>query len=122
METVRHHTIAIEISGLYKIPSRKFILKGKAAGIKFSFGSNTHGEDVGMVPKAMECGGSTPPWCSPAAYFERAASSRRTPRRCAHQLQRDLCPATDNGLLLVGRGSKHVLSPLPTPFAIWIPF
>jgi len=60
IETARRHTIAIEISGLYKIPSKKFILKAQAAGIKFSFGSNTHGEDVGRVEygiqMAKECG------------------------------------------------------------------
>ena len=60
IETARKHAIAIEISGLYKIPSKKFILKAKAAGIKFTFGSNTHGEEVGMVgygiQMAHECG------------------------------------------------------------------
>jgi histidinol phosphatase-like PHP family hydrolase len=60
IETAHKHSIAIEISGLYKIPSKKFILKAKAAGIKFSFGSNTHGEEVGMVgygiQMAKECG------------------------------------------------------------------
>ncbi len=60
IETARKHGIAIEISGLYKIPSKKFILKAKSAGIKFSFGSNTHGEEVGMVgygvQMAKECG------------------------------------------------------------------
>jgi histidinol phosphatase-like PHP family hydrolase len=60
IETARQHTIAIEISGLYKVPSKKFILKAKAAGIKFSFGSNTHGEEVGRVAygiqMAKECG------------------------------------------------------------------
>lgn len=60
IETARKHAIAIEISGLYKIPSKKFILKAKSAGIKFSFGSNTHGEEVGQVgygiQMAKECG------------------------------------------------------------------
>lgn len=60
IETARKHSIAIEISGEYKIPSRKFIRKAKAAGIKFSFGSNTHGEEVGRVgygiQMAKECG------------------------------------------------------------------
>jgi histidinol phosphatase-like PHP family hydrolase len=59
IETARRHTIAIEISGLYKVPSKKFILKAKAAGLKFSFGSNTHGEEVGEVgygiQMAREC-------------------------------------------------------------------
>lgn len=72
IETARRHTIAIEISGLYKIPSRKFILKAKAAGIKFSFGSNTHGEEVGMVgygiQMARECGLSAQNMFTPPPY------------------------------------------------------
>jgi histidinol phosphatase-like PHP family hydrolase len=60
IETARRHTIAMEISCTYKVPSKKFILKAKAAGLKFSFGSNTHGEEVGRVgygiQMAKECG------------------------------------------------------------------
>ena len=60
IETARRYTIAMEISCAYKVPGRKFILKAKAAGLKFSFGSNTHGEDVGRVgygiQMAKECG------------------------------------------------------------------
>jgi histidinol phosphatase-like PHP family hydrolase len=72
IETARRHTIAIEISGLYKIPSKKFILKAKAAGIKFSFGSNTHGEEVGMVgygiQMAKECGLTAQNMFTPPPY------------------------------------------------------
>jgi histidinol phosphatase-like PHP family hydrolase len=72
IETARRHTIAIEISGLYKIPSRKFILKAKAAGIKFSFGSNTHGEEVGNVgygiQMARECGLTAQNMFTPPPY------------------------------------------------------
>lgn len=72
IETARKHTIAIEISGLYKIPSKKFILKAKAAGIRFSFGSNTHGEDVGRVEygiqMAKECGLTAKNMFTPPSY------------------------------------------------------
>lgn len=75
IETARKHTIAIEISGLFKIPSRKFILKAKAAGIKFSFGSNTHGEDVGRVEygiqMAKECGLTAKDMFTPPAYDQK---------------------------------------------------
>ncbi len=72
IETARKHTIASEISGLYKIPSKKFILKAKAAGIRFSFGSNTHGEDVGKVEygiqMAQECGLTAKNMFTPPPY------------------------------------------------------
>ncbi len=75
IETARKHTIAIEISGLYKIPSRKFILKAKSAGIKFSFGSNTHGEDVGRVEygiqMAKECGLTAKNMFTPPPYDQK---------------------------------------------------
>jgi histidinol phosphatase-like PHP family hydrolase len=80
IETARQHTIAIEISGLYKIPSRKFILKAKSAGIKFSFGSNTHGEEVGMVgygiQMAHECGLTAKNIFTPAPYEQKAVVRR----------------------------------------------
>jgi histidinol phosphatase-like PHP family hydrolase len=72
IETARRHTIAIEISGLYKVPSKKFILKAKAAGVKFSFGSNTHGEEVGRVgygiQMAKECGLTAKNMFTPPPY------------------------------------------------------
>jgi hypothetical protein len=75
IETARKHSIAIEISGLYKIPSRKFILKAKSAGIKFSFGSNTHGEEVGMVgygiQMAHECGLTARNMFTPVPYDQK---------------------------------------------------
>ena len=72
IETARKHEIAIEISGLYKIPSKKFILKAQAAGVRFSFGSNTHGEDVGRVEygirMAKECGLTAKNMFTPPPY------------------------------------------------------
>ncbi len=80
IETARQHTIAIEISGLYKVPSRKFIQKAKAAGVKFSFGSNTHGEEVGVVgygiQMAHECGLTAKNMFMPAPYDQKAVVRR----------------------------------------------
>jgi histidinol phosphatase-like PHP family hydrolase len=60
IETARKLGVALEISGLYHIPSKKFILKAKAAGVKFSFGSNSRGKDLGNIAysirMAKECG------------------------------------------------------------------
>lgn len=46
--------IAIEINSRYKIPSLAFIKLAKDAGVKFSFGSNTHGEEVGMLEYCLK--------------------------------------------------------------------
>jgi hypothetical protein len=46
--------IAIEINSRYKIPSLAFIKLAKDMGVKFSFGSNTHGEEVGMLEYCLE--------------------------------------------------------------------
>ncbi len=52
--------VAIEINSRYKIPSRAFIRMAKAAGAKFSFGSNRHAHGVGDIEwclkTARECG------------------------------------------------------------------
>ncbi len=37
--------VAIEINARYQLPSEKFIKKAKAAGVKFSFGTNNGGKD-----------------------------------------------------------------------------
>ncbi len=39
--------VAIEINARYKLPSEKFIRKAKAAGAKFSFGTNNGDRDLG---------------------------------------------------------------------------
>lgn len=52
--------IAIEINSHFKIPSPAFIRRAKAAGAKFSFGSNRHVEGIGDIAwclkTARECG------------------------------------------------------------------
>jgi hypothetical protein len=46
--------IAIEISSRLQIPSAKFIKKAKAAGVKFTMGTNNTGKDLGFLDYAMD--------------------------------------------------------------------
>ena len=54
------HGVAIEISARYDIPSAAFIRMAKQANARFSFGTNSHGEDAGKLDyclkMAEECG------------------------------------------------------------------
>jgi hypothetical protein len=56
---VRNH-VAIEINSHFRIPSAAFIRTAKAAGAKFSFGSNEHVHGIGNIgyplAVAKECG------------------------------------------------------------------
>jgi histidinol phosphatase-like PHP family hydrolase len=54
------NSVAIEINSRYKIPGEKFIKMAKAAGARFSFGTNQHGKGIGeigwSVQMAEKCG------------------------------------------------------------------
>ena len=54
------NAIAIEINARYKIPSATFIKKAKAAGVKFSMGTNNTDKNLGTLDYAIqmidECG------------------------------------------------------------------
>lgn len=60
IDTAVKKNIAIEINSTFRIPSKKFILLAKAAGAKFSLGSNAHDKGIGDVEwsirMAKECG------------------------------------------------------------------
>jgi len=62
--------IAIEINARYKIPSATFIKRAKAAGVKFSMGTNNTGKELGTLDYAIEmiekCG------LEPADFFKPA--------------------------------------------------
>ena len=55
-----HNAIAIEINARYKIPSVTFIKRAKAAGAKFSMGTNNTDKELGTLEYAIamidECG------------------------------------------------------------------
>jgi len=46
--------VAIEINSLYNIPSEKFLRMAIASGVKFSFGSNAHGEGVAKLDYSIK--------------------------------------------------------------------
>jgi histidinol phosphatase-like PHP family hydrolase len=50
---VKHH-VAIEINSQYLIPRIPLLRLAKAAGVKFSFGSNIRGPNVGMLDYCVE--------------------------------------------------------------------
>lgn len=60
IDSAVEHGVAIEINARYEIPSAAFIRRARAAGVRFSFGSNQHGEQIGRlgycVRIARECG------------------------------------------------------------------
>ncbi|MCP5110423.1 MAG: hypothetical protein GY953_06270, partial [bacterium] len=43
------YNIAVEINSRYRLPHERFIRMARAAGVKFSFGSNVHGRGVGQL-------------------------------------------------------------------------
>jgi hypothetical protein len=45
IQAAARNGVAIEINARYKLPSEKFIKRAKAAGVKFSFGTNNGGKD-----------------------------------------------------------------------------
>jgi len=49
IKTAIQHSVAIEINARYAIPSAAFIHMAKEAGVRFTFGSNYHGADVGKL-------------------------------------------------------------------------
>lgn len=54
IEAAVKYRVAIEINSRYRVPSLKFLKIAKAAGAKFSFGSNIHGLDVGNIGYCLE--------------------------------------------------------------------
>ncbi len=50
----RYH-VAIEINSRYRVPHLAFLEMAKAAGLKFSFGSNAHTADaIGIIDYGVE--------------------------------------------------------------------
>jgi len=60
IEAAKKNNIAIEINNRYRIPSAKFIMEAKKAGVKFSFGTNNSDSKLGRIEYGVqmvkECG------------------------------------------------------------------
>jgi len=49
INAARSHHIALEINARYRVPSEEFVRRAHQARVKFSFGTNTHGEGIGEL-------------------------------------------------------------------------
>ena len=80
IEAAKRNDIAVEINNRYKIPSAAFIKRAKAAGVKFSFGSNNIDAKFGRLEygRAMvqECALGWQDFFTPKAPGEKAADRR----------------------------------------------
>lgn len=60
IDALKARNIAIEINDLMRVPTEKFIVKAKNAGVKFTFGSDTRGAQTGRLDYckavATKCG------------------------------------------------------------------
>jgi histidinol phosphatase-like PHP family hydrolase len=60
IDAARSNDVAIEINNRYRIPSAAFIQRAKAAGVKFSFGTNNSDPNLGRMEYALamvkQCG------------------------------------------------------------------
>jgi hypothetical protein len=54
IEAAKANDVAIEINNRYRIPSAAFIQRAKAAGVKFSFGTNNSDPNLGRIEYALE--------------------------------------------------------------------
>ena len=79
IEAAAKHGVAIELNSRYCIPSAAFVRMAKEAGVRFSFGSNEHGEKVGILDHCLamvrECA------LTPEDIFVPLPSRRRRPLR-----------------------------------------
>jgi histidinol phosphatase-like PHP family hydrolase len=73
--------VAFEISASLRLPKLNFLRPAKEAGLKFSFGSNIRGPDVGKldycVATAKEIGLTRAQWFTPAPPGKRAVEKAR---------------------------------------------
>ncbi|MDX9881010.1 MAG: DUF1080 domain-containing protein [Prolixibacteraceae bacterium] len=54
VKVLADNNIALEINARYRIPSEKILRKAKEAGVKFSFGTNNTGNDLGTLDYCFE--------------------------------------------------------------------
>ncbi len=54
IEAAARYGVAIEINARYRIPKEPFLRMAQRAGLKFSFGSNIHGPEVGRLDYCIE--------------------------------------------------------------------
>jgi len=54
IDAAARHGVAVEINARYRLPSERFIRLAKAAGVKFTFGTNNGGRELGDLDYCLE--------------------------------------------------------------------
>ena len=54
VKVLADNKVALEINSRFKIPSEKILRKAKEAGVKFTFGTNNSGHDLGTIDYSLE--------------------------------------------------------------------
>ncbi len=54
VKVLAQNGVALEINSRYKLPTEKILRKAKEAGVKFSFGTNNTGSDLGTLDYSLE--------------------------------------------------------------------
>jgi len=77
--------VAMEINSRYRLPSEKFIRKAKAAGVKFAFGTNNTGRELGTLAYsrmiAQKCGLTKKDLFMPKPEGQKAIQRKPLPKR-----------------------------------------
>jgi histidinol phosphatase-like PHP family hydrolase len=54
IDAAKRNDVAIEINNTYRLPSPAFIKAAKKAGVKFAFGTNNAGRNLGRLEYGVE--------------------------------------------------------------------
>ncbi len=77
--------VAMEINSRYRLPSEKFVRKAKAAGVKFAFGTNNGGRDLGTLAYsrmiAQRCSLAKKDFFMPKPEGQKAIQRKPLPKR-----------------------------------------
>ena len=81
IEAAKANDVAIEINNRYRLPSPAFIQRAKNAGVKFSFGTNNTGPELGRMEYAVamvkQCGLTPQDIFIPKSDGQKAAQRRK---------------------------------------------
>jgi histidinol phosphatase-like PHP family hydrolase len=85
IEAAAKNGVAIEINARFRLPSEAFVRKAKQAGVKFAFGTNNGGKDLGDLGYsrmiARRCGLTTADMFVPKPDGQKAIQRKGLPRR-----------------------------------------
>lgn len=85
VKALAENGVAMEINARYRLPSETFVRKAKAAGVKFAFGTNNGGRDLGTLAYsrmiARRCGLTKKDFFMPKPDGHKAIQRKGLPKR-----------------------------------------